>query len=48
MTKPTILVDLNKEEKSAILEYADFFIRDEQTKADLNNKRKKWIHFTLD
>ncbi len=48
MTKPTIQVNLNKEEKSAVLEYTDFFIRDEQSKAYLNNKRKKWIHFTLD
>ena len=48
MEKPTIQVDLNNEEKSAVLEYADFFITDEKTKSDLSNKRKKWIHFTLD
>ena len=46
MTKQSIQIDLTNEEKTAVLKYADLFIFDEQTKSDLNNKRKKWIHFT--
>lgn len=45
MTTSYIQVDLAPEEKAAILKYADFFL-DETTKADLLNKRKKWIRFT--
>ncbi|MFC1652123.1 hypothetical protein ACFL3F_00240 [Planctomycetota bacterium] len=41
-----IKVDLTKEEKAAILEYAGFFVIDEATKADLTNKRKKWVRFS--
>jgi hypothetical protein len=44
MTTSYIQVDLAPEEKVAILKYADFFL-DETTKADLLNKRKKWIRF---
>ena len=46
MTKDYIEVDLTPEEKAAILEYAGFFVMDETTKADLSNKRKKWIRFS--
>jgi|GEM_PF-3070451 len=37
MSKDFILVDLDNEEKSIILEKASFFIFDEETKIDLNN-----------
>ncbi|MEJ2045015.1 MAG: hypothetical protein P8X89_17245 [Reinekea sp.] len=46
MTKEYIKVDLSHDEKEAILEYAGFFIFEEETKNDLKNKRKKWISFT--
>jgi len=46
MTKEYIKVDLSRDEKEAILEYAGFFIFEEATKNDLKNKRKKWINFT--
>ena len=45
MTKEYIEVDLTREEKEAILKYADFYVWDEITKGDLSNKRKKWIRF---
>jgi hypothetical protein len=48
MTTEFIEVDLNNEEKQAILEHADFFVTEEVTKKDLQNKRKKWIRFTAD
>jgi len=40
-----ILVDLDKEQKSIVLDKASFYIFDDETKMDLNNKRKKWIKF---
>ncbi|MEM7534220.1 MAG: hypothetical protein AAF639_18715 [Chloroflexota bacterium] len=40
-----IEVDLDNEQKTAILKYAPFFVMDEITKDDLNNRRKKWIRF---
>lgn len=40
-----ILVDLNKVQKSIILDKASFYIFDDETEMDLNNKRKKWIKF---
>lgn len=46
MSEEYIEVDLNRDEKEAILKHADFFIIDENTKKDLLNKRKKWIRFT--
>ena len=45
MSKHYIEVDLGPEEKAAILEYAGFFVMDDTTKADLSNKRKKWVRF---
>jgi len=45
MANDYIEVDLNKEEKQAILKYASFFVTNEITKGDLLNKRKKWIRF---
>ncbi len=38
-------VELNNNEKTAILKYASFFVMDEVTKSDLSNRRKKWIRF---
>lgn len=46
MRNEYIEVELTPEEKAAILEYAGFFVMDEATKADLTNKRKKWIRFS--
>jgi len=46
MATEYIEVDLSQEEKAAVLEYAGFFVMDETTKADLSNKRKKWIRFS--
>ena len=46
MTKEYIQIDLSQDEKEAILEYASFFISEEATKKDLENRRKKWISFT--
>ena len=43
-----IEIDLDKEEKQAILKHANFFIMDKITKADLENNRKKWIRFKQD
>jgi hypothetical protein len=40
-----ILVDLDKEQKSIVLDKASFYIFDDETKTDLHNKRKKWIRF---
>ncbi len=45
MSDRFILVDLDKEQKSIVLEKASFYIFDEETKGDLNNMRKKWIKF---
>ena len=45
MSDKFIFVDLDKEQKSIVLEKASFYIFDEETKEDLNNKRKKWIKF---
>ena len=45
MSDRFILVDLDKEQKSIVLEKALFYIFDEETKEDLNNKSKKWIKF---
>ena len=45
MMKKYIEIDLTQAEKSAILKYANFYVTDEKTKADLSNKRKKWIRF---
>jgi hypothetical protein len=45
MASEYIEVDLDKEEKQAILKYASFFIADATTNSDLLNKRKKWIRF---
>ena len=44
MTIIYIEVDLDSEQKAAILKYADSFL-DDTTRADLLNKRKKWIRF---
>ena len=41
-----IEIDLQSNEKALILELAKFYIHDEETKADLNNPRKKWIRFS--
>ena len=40
-----IHVGLTQKEKAAVLEYADFFVMDKTTRADLSNKRKEWIPF---
>ncbi len=45
MSSEFILVDLDKEQKSIVLDKASFFIFDDETTKDLNNKRKKWIRF---
>lgn len=45
MTKQYIQVDLSKDEKEAVSKYAGFVMSDENTKIDLDNKRKKWIRF---
>ena len=37
MSDRFILVDLDKEQKSIVLEKASFYIFDEETKEDLNN-----------
>ncbi|WP_295391506.1 hypothetical protein [uncultured Thiodictyon sp.] len=41
-----ILVDLDNEQKEIILRKASFFVQDEVTAEDLNNRRKKWIRFS--
>jgi hypothetical protein len=46
MVKEYINVDLTRDQKSAILEYAGFFVMDETTRADLSSKRRKWIKFS--
>ncbi len=38
-------IDLDNDQKAAILKYASFFVTDTITKKDLANKRKKWIRF---
>lgn len=45
MSSEFIEIDLNKEEKEAIIDLAGFFVRDSTTNGDLLNKRKKWIRF---
>ncbi len=45
MSDEFILVDLDKEQKSIVLDKASFFIFDDETTKDLKNKRKKWISF---
>ncbi len=45
MSDKYVHVDLDKEQKSIILDKASFYIFDDETKTDLNNKRKKWIKF---
>jgi hypothetical protein len=45
MTSDYIQVDLSQDEKDAVLKYAKFVLADDVTKADLENKRKKWIRF---
>ena len=45
MTDDYIELDLSNGEKEAILEHASFFVTDDITKADLSDKRKKWIRF---
>ena len=45
MSNEFILVDLDEEQKSIVLDKASFYIFDDETKMDLNNKRKKWIRF---
>jgi len=45
MSDKFILVDLDKEQKSIVLDKASFYLFDDETKKDLNNKRKKWIRF---
>lgn len=45
MEETYIEIDLTNEQKAAIIKYADFFVRDKITQADLINKRKKWIRF---
>ena len=46
MSNKFILVDLDKEQKSIILDKASFYIFEDETKVDLSNRRKKWIKFT--
>lgn len=43
-----IKIDLENDEKAAIVKYADFFVTESVTKQDLANKRKKWIRFKPD
>ena len=45
MSDRFILIDLDREQKSIVLDKASFYIFDEETKKDLNNARKKWIRF---
>ena len=45
MSEEYTLVDLDKEQKSIVLDKASFFIQDNRTLGDLNNNRKKWIRF---
>lgn len=40
-----IKVDLNNDEKKAVLKYAEFVILHKETKEDLANQKKKWIRF---
>ena len=46
MANEYVEIDLTPEEKLAVLEYAGFWVLDETTKADLFNRRKKWIRFS--
>jgi hypothetical protein len=45
MSSEFILVDLDNEQKSIVLDKASFYIFDDETTKGLNNKRKKWISF---
>jgi len=45
MSNDFIFVDLDKDQKSIVLDKASFYIFEDETKMDLNNKRKKWIKF---
>jgi hypothetical protein len=45
MSSAYILIDLDPEQKAIILKMASFYLMDEATNEDLNNKRKKWIRF---
>ncbi len=45
MSDEFILVDLDNEQKKIVLEKAQFFIFDDETTKDLNNRKKKWIRF---
>ena len=45
MSNEYTLVDLDKKQKSIILEKASFIVQDSETLDDLNNNRKKWIRF---
>jgi len=45
MEEKYIEIDLDNEQKAAILKYAGFFVSDNITEVDLKNKRKKWIRF---
>ncbi len=45
MEKGYIEIDLNNEQKAAIIKYAAFLVHDNLTQTDLTNKRKKWIRF---
>ena len=45
MSDRFILVDLDKEQKSIVLDKALFYIFDDETIEDLKNNRKKWVRF---
>lgn len=45
MSDKYIQVDLDKDQKNIVLDKASFYIFDDETKLDLNNKRQKWIRF---
>ncbi len=45
MSSKYIEVDLEKEEKEAILKYASSFTTEKTTNSDLLNRRKKWVRF---
>ena len=38
-------IDLDNDQKAAILKYANFLVTDVNSQKDLVNKRKKWIRF---
>ena len=45
MSDEFIIVDLDAEQKSIVLDKSYFFLFDDETKDDLKNKRKKLIRF---